>query len=173
MKNEMLTDEPIRQYTPPYKKTKYYSNQLYRMYTTIWHKNGKTEDILIGYIRIPDRENITMDLMPYMNVLDLPIFAWYNYSTKGQLHFKGEAIYDWICNRVTPSNRQGIHELLMDVGITEYDAVSLFVWANGKFSNDQLHIELCDESKEDTYKKLMKVDRFVPDERSELPPWFR
>lgn len=166
MKKFFLTDEPLKQYIPPYTKTKYYSNQLYRIYNTI-----DSKDILVGYIRIPDRENITMDFIPHLDVINIPLFAWDSYS-KGQVHFKGKEIYNWICNRVTPAYRHGIHELLRDVGIAEYDEVSLFVWANGKFSNDQLHIEPCDESKEATYKKLMKVDRFVPDERSALPEWF-
>ena len=165
-----LLDGGFTQYFPPYKKTKYYSNQLYRIYDRKM-LDSEPRKVLVGYIRIPDRENITMDFMPNLHILHIPLFAWEDYS-HGQLHFKGKEIYHWICNRVTPSNRNNIYSLLRDVGIDEYDAVSLFVWANGKFSNDSIYIVPCDESKEKPYKDIMKMDRFTPGEISKTPEWW-
>ena len=66
---------------------------------------------------------------------------------------------------MTPPYRHGIEFMLRNCGIDEYDAISLFVWADGKFSNDSYYIVPCNEDKEETYKKLMKVRRFNPPEQ--------
>ena len=168
-KKDVLAGD-FEQYFPPYKKTKYYSNQLYRVYD-IGKLEGEPEKLLVGYIRLPDRENITLDFLPNLYIMHIPIFAWRRYSN-GQIHFKGADVYNWICNRVTPPYRHGIHEMLRYCGITEYDAISLFIWADGKFSNDSFYIEKCDESKEETYRQLMKLKSFIPGEKSKTPPWF-
>ena len=153
----------FEQYFPPYKKTKYYSNQLYRVYDR-GIGDDEPDNILVGYIRLPDRENITLDFLPNLKIMHIPIFAWYEYS-RGNPHFKGEKVYQWVCNRVTPPYRHGIEFMLKNCGIEEYDAISLFVWADGKFSNDSYYIVPCNENKEETYKKLMKVKRFNPPEQ--------
>lgn len=133
----------------------YYSNQLYRLYCGKLH---------IGYIRIPNRPDMTLDLFPHLSIIsEVPVNFWRAYSN-GKIHYRGAEVMDWIKDRVTPSGRHGIDAMLRNCGVSKYEPVALFVSADGKFTQDKFHIVPCDD--EPKYIKLLKLDSFKPTKKS-------
>ena len=48
---------------------------------------------------------------------------------------------DWIKERVVPSGRCNIHEIMEAYGLEVYDELGMFIGAKGYFNNDGYHIE--------------------------------
>jgi hypothetical protein len=59
----------------------------------------------------------------------------------GHRVFKGEVVWEWIIDRVIPSRRQDIHEILESLNIPEYDEWELFKAYSGKCVRDTWRIE--------------------------------
>lgn len=105
--------------------------------------NQKKYHILSGTKIIGEFEvsnNLRVRLLNNLNKIEVPIFFNIGYF-KGQREFEGDIVEYWIKNRVVPSGRQNIDSILKQVGIEEYDWLKIFLYCNGKYTQDNFSIE--------------------------------
>lgn len=106
-----------------------------KQYNLIHEKNG-----IIGKFTL-DGDKKTVELIDGLDGwLDKPA-DWYYEYLRGQRVFTGRDVDRFINDRVFPSNRQTIDGILKSLGMTEYDALEIFLKTSGKHVNDPFYIE--------------------------------
>ena len=82
----------------------------------------------------------TVKLVDNLDYWDPPIDFVVEYQ-EGQREFSGKIVDDFVKDRVVPSGRQNIREILQQVGIEEYDPLEMFIFYRGRTIRDSIHLE--------------------------------
>ena len=86
-----------------------------------------------------EKTEFCVKLINDLTFYEVPIEFWKGYC-KGEREFNHNIVYEWMCDRVTPSGRQNIEDFLKDAGLENYDVVGLFFHAKGKSCRDDIAI---------------------------------
>lgn len=93
-----------------------------------------------------DRDNLQVELFDGLKTMaDVPIDFHPGYFS-GQRVFGTKVVKEWIYDRVTPSGRHNIDDILESLGLEEYDELNIFLAYNGRFTQDSFHIQRIDDS---------------------------
>ncbi len=117
------------------------------------------------YIELPDNAD------PWETPLILSSFANKNISTVNSYWSK-----IWVQQRIVPSDRQNLGQILKENNLTEYDEFELLMLSGGRCAQDDLYIELISESDmpESILKRFeKKIEDIVPLQNYELLVFFR
>ena len=117
------------------------------------------------YIELPDNAD------PWETPLILSSFANKNISTVNSYWSK-----IWVQQRIVPSDRQNLGQILKENNLTEYDEFELLMLSGGRCAQDDLYIELTSESDmpESILKRYeKKIEDIVPLQNYELLVFFR
>ena len=93
---------------------------------------------IIGCFSVSD--TLKVDLIDNLTHYNIPIDFWNHYD-QGERHFEGKIVEQFVADRVVPSGRQNIREILGKVGIPDYDPLAIFLYSHGRFASDTFHIE--------------------------------
>jgi len=96
-------------------------------------------DKSIGTLSVSDR-NVCTTLNDGLEMIQIP-WEWKKKYENGQRTYDNEESMDWIKERVVPSGRCNIHEIMEAYGLEVYDELGMFIGAKGYFNNDGYHIE--------------------------------
>lgn len=99
---------------------------------------------IIGIFTMFDRDNLQVELFDGLETMsDIPIDFYPEYM-KGQRVFGTKVVKEWIYDRVIPSGRQNIDEILEKMGLEEYDELEIFLYQNGRYTQDSFSIQKID-----------------------------
>lgn len=87
-----------------------------------------------------DRTDFSVKLFDGLIPFEVPIDFVGGY-TNGQREFGMQPTFDWMKDRVIPSGRQNIDEILKEAGLKEYSVEGLFFYCNGRSSRDNFSLE--------------------------------
>lgn len=95
-------------------------------------------DSHIGYFII-NKGCPSVSLLPNLSLNQIPWDFRVCY-THGTRDFSGKIVDRWISDRVTPSGRHNINEILKSAGLSEYNPLGLFLYTNGRYTQDNFRI---------------------------------
>ena len=119
----------------------------------------------VFYIELPDNAD------PWETPLILSTFAKRNETTINAYWSKL-----WVQQRIVPSDRQNLGQILKENGLEEYDEFKLLMLANGRCEQDDYYlVPLTEESIEKQFEERYehKVEDVVPLENAHLLVFFR
>lgn len=87
-----------------------------------------------------ERENsVSVELSPDANEADVPMM-FVPFVRKGQLLIDGHWAWRWVEERIVPTGRQNLGEVLRANGLQFYDSMRLFISGEGRCSQDDFFI---------------------------------
>lgn len=89
---------------------------------------------------LDDADRYAVTLKEGLRTFDIPVDFMPEYQN-GQRYFTNRAVFAWIADRVIPSGRQNIEEILRKMQLPEYDELGIFLYFHGKCTRDQFRIE--------------------------------
>ena len=107
-------------------------------------KNEYYKGKIIGYLYY-DEQNQTYEIEIPKNVKSFEApFIISDFIKKNQYKIGNDWSYRWVCQRVTPPERQNICQILKANQMTEYDEFKLLVKNEGRSCQDECYIEKID-----------------------------
>ena len=98
-------------------------------------------DKLIGsFTLLSSKDKYLVTLIDGLDDYEVPIDFMMKYI-EGRREFRGQEVFEWIQDRVIPSGRQNIDEILRKMNLPEYDELGIFMYFNGKCCRDSYRIE--------------------------------
>ena len=97
-------------------------------------------DIYIGTFKVLGTDNVEVDLIPNLNLFNVPCDFWKGYKS-GRTKFTGKEARNFVTDRVIPSYRHGINLYLKHIGLKEYDPLEIFLHNHGRYTQDSFRIE--------------------------------
>lgn len=76
------------------------------------------------------------------------------YLELGERHIDDEWTRKWISERIPPSSRHNINEILQKVGISEYNPYHLLIYNGGRCSQDDFYLREVTNSEDDEVRSL-------------------
>ena len=103
--------------------------------------NGKT----VGYLYYnEERREYEIEIPETVKSYEAPCILS-DFIQKNQYRIGKEWSYRWVCQRVTPPERQNIGQVLKANGMTEYDEFPLLVKNAGRCCQDECYIVKVEE----------------------------
>lgn len=122
-------------------------SKLYKLYDINKH---------IGYVNLADKDNLTLDLFPNLDIVSVPVHFWDNYE-EGELHFKGTQVYNWIDYIVKSMGKDTVLSIMDTHEIKEYNPLEILYNVNKDSLIGENRFEACNEN--DEYRNLLKIDK--------------
>lgn len=87
-----------------------------------------------------ESKKFTIDIAPELSVGEAP-FILDSFIERGERHIGSVWGMRWVQNRIVPSTRQNIGQILRAHGMKEYDEYALLVKNQGRCCQDECYIE--------------------------------
>ena len=130
------------------------NKELYRLYDINEH---------IGYISLTDKNSLSIDLFPDLDIVSVPIYFWDKYEN-GEIHFKGEQVYKWLDSIVLSLGRDNILDIMNKHNMKTYNPIEIIKILGKDSLIGESRFELC--TNDTQYKKLMGIDNFNVTDKS-------
>lgn len=98
----------------------------------ILNGNDKIGKFIIG-------KTLKVEIMDGINPVSVP-FDFRNEYINGQRVFNGKAVDEFIKDKIIPSGRQNLCDILREVGISEYDPLKIFLFYKGRYTGDKISV---------------------------------
>lgn len=98
----------------------------------IYHGNKK-----IGKLYHSKNGSNRVEFIEGLTLHNIPIMFYFPYRDKGQRVFEGAEVEEWIESRGFDRGRMNLTEILMELGMKEYDPWEIFKIFHGKSVHDK------------------------------------
>lgn len=100
----------------------------------------KSEKDIIGYLYINDNKVAEITLNPRLNENVVP--AHFRPAFRRKMYtVNDKQVHKWVGTRIPPQYRQDISDVLISLGLKEYDEYKMFKAYRGKSVRDDYYIE--------------------------------
>lgn len=95
----------------------------------------------IGVLLAEDDVPVKIELLDGLDEASVPALLYYQYQSGQRVFDDPELIMEWIESRCFDRGRMNLSEILVDMGLKEYDAWQIFKKMKGRMANDKLRIQ--------------------------------